>query len=1016
MKRNLLYLIISALFFVSCTDDLFEGGSTIPEGQSLVTATVEFSPLVPALSGKTRSEGDAVKSINSLCVLFYDADGNLAYHRPLTAGGTSGVPDTYVVTDSARVSDTESVTPHADLTMSVPYGRYYIYVVANMGDLSGYADRIKTVSGLKSLPLRWNSDDISANGQMLGHFCDDKTIEDTAPLLTIDKKNTTFHSWIRRAASKVTVAYDGSKLEEGVFIYLKSVQIKDIPLNCPLGDSNEPGENNQLIADGETITYGTGTNYDEFWPARITKGRAYYPYDKDTYGLSADAHTEKAEALYFYENMQGEGESKKQDWKDPGHITYPEGNDPSKPGFKDNKKYGTYIEVKAFYRSINSDRVGSGDIVYRFMLGKDTEKDYNAERNHHYRLTLKFNRYANDVDWHIDYEEEMPGVEIPDPYFISYLYNHSMMLPLKINTGSYKVDKIVAHIDSNAWAPYQAPEADLDYYRASDPDVTPGLPANRWNGFLSLKKTTALSITKDNKTVFETERKLGDRDYPYVEGWGGKPDSGQYRVVANPEAKTVTYHIPLFTREKQLLATSSMTGNNPFEAYRRKAVVNIDIILKDSEGNTRTVKSKTHIMQVRRISNPKGVWRRHDNTNPFHVVLKHRLGELAPSYTTFTSEGPWKAYIVTGDRKTIHLDADTVKGSTGTPVDFNIRFEGCGKDESRCTIIRVEYHNYSCYHLIFVRQGDTPLELIDGGARWHACNMRTATEEAEQPTEEGSMFKFGNWDYPIDASNNVNDYTNTADKIRNWNTTKIQTRHFRDHANDDFVIAGKSEQKKWAQITSENANGYFTNPVVDGREVSVATYDDYNELYGHEDIAHGYGVLYGDDANETLENVDEVYGYGYENKGKGFGMRGCFVYNKSLTSAYGGRSIFFPIGKSGYGRRKHTEARGTAVLRYAMRVAPLKEDAVDKLQDRPLFYDLYRRPGAVYWLKDMRDQSQGARDTLSVGWDFNYYTFDFNHIGRNNVFYTDGDENRKNASHACFIRCVERKETDGNAD
>lgn len=204
--------------------------------------------------------------------------------------------------------DTESVTPHADLTMSVPYGRYYIYVVANMGDLSGYADRIKTVSGLKSLPLRWNSDDISANGQMLGHFCDDKTIEDTAPLLTIDKKNTTFHSWIRRAASKVTVAYDGSKLEEGVFIYLKSVQIKDIPLNCPLGDSNEPGENDRLIPDGETITYGTGTNYDEFWPARITKGRAYYPYDKDTYGLSADAHTEKAEALYFYENMQGEGE------------------------------------------------------------------------------------------------------------------------------------------------------------------------------------------------------------------------------------------------------------------------------------------------------------------------------------------------------------------------------------------------------------------------------------------------------------------------------------------------------------------------------------------------------------------------------------------------------------------------------------------------------------------------------------------------------------------------------------
>lgn len=1008
MKRNLLYLIISALFFVSCTDDLFEGGSTIPEGQSLVTATVEFSPLVPALSGKTRSEGDAVKSINSLCVLFYDADGNLAYHRPLTAGGTSGVPDTYVVTDSARVSDTESVTPHADLTMSVPYGRYYIYVVANMGDLSGYADRIKTVSGLKSLPLRWNSDDISANGQMLGHFCDDKTIEDTAPLLTIDKKNTTFHSWIRRAASKVTVAYDGSKLEEGVFIYLKSVQIKDIPLNCPLGDSNEPGENDRLITDGETITYGTGTNYDEFWPARITKGRAYYPYDKDTYGLSADAHTEKAEALYFYENMQGEGESKKQDWKDPGHITYPEGNDPSKPGFKDNKKYGTYIEVKAFYRSINSDRVGSGDIVYRFMLGKDTEKDYNAERNHHYRLTLKFNRYANDVDWHIDYEEEMPGVEIPDPYFISYLYNHSMMLPFKINTGSYKVDKIVAHIDSNAWAPYN-PDKDFEYCKEADPDVYPNLPADRWKGFLSLKKTVGLNI--DDNGVFEN-KKLGDREYPYVDNGNlvGSLDSGQYRVVTDPEAKTVTYHIPLFTREKLLVTTTSLTGNNPYEAYRRKAVLNLDVKLKDAENNLRIVKAKTHIMQVRRITNPKGVWRRHDNIKPFRVVLKHRLSETAKDYSTFTSEGPWKAYVVTGDRQTIHLDGDTVKGSTGTPVDFKIRFKGCGEKETRCAIIRVEYNNYSCYHLIFVCQGSAPIELIKGGAKWHLCNMRTGTEEAGQPTEEGSMFKFGNWDTPIDAKSNVND-------LGNWNTRNVQPKDFANHANTDFIIAGKSGTMKWSEIRAANHSGEFVNPVVNGKEIQVATYEDYAALLGDSSIAQGYGVLYGDDADSTLSDVDEVYGYCYDNEGKGYGMRGCFVYNKSLTDSHGGRNVFFPMGRSGYGHRKHSEIelwknreKFTAVLRYSAG----QTQVIGNPTGRPLFYDFYKRPGATYWL----GKRFGSETRGTIGWDINYYTLDFNILGINNLFdnpFKPGSstdkENLEDVSHACFVRCIEKKQS-----
>ncbi len=207
-------------------------------------------------------------------------------------------------------------------------------------------------------------------------------------------------------------------MEEGIFIYLKSVQIRDIPKSCLLGADNTPDDLAQLIADGETITYVEGTNYDETWPARITKGRPYYPYDEAKGTMSADAHAEATQALFFYENMQGEGEDKRQDWKNPGEITYPDGNDPTQPGYKDNQPYGTYIEVKAYYRSIHEDRVGSGDIVYRFMMGKDVRRDYDAERNYHYKLTLHFNRFANDVDWHIDYSEVVPSIQVP-PFFIS---------------------------------------------------------------------------------------------------------------------------------------------------------------------------------------------------------------------------------------------------------------------------------------------------------------------------------------------------------------------------------------------------------------------------------------------------------------------------------------------------------------------------------------------------------------------------------------------------------------------
>ena len=93
--------------------------------------------------------------------------------------------------------------------------------------------------------------------------------------------------------------------------------------------------------------------------------------------------------------------------------------------------YGTYIEVDAYYRSINEEKVGSGDIKYRFMLGKNITTNYDAERNHHYKLTLKFKNFANDADWHIEYAEPEPGIEVPNPYYISYLYNRTMDLPIK---------------------------------------------------------------------------------------------------------------------------------------------------------------------------------------------------------------------------------------------------------------------------------------------------------------------------------------------------------------------------------------------------------------------------------------------------------------------------------------------------------------------------------------------------------------------------------------------------------
>ena len=82
-------------------------------------------------------------------------------------------------------------------------------------------------------------------------------------------------------------------------------------------------------------------------------------------------------------------------------------------------------------------------------------------------------------------------------------------------------------------------------------------------------------------------------------------------------------------------------------------------------------------------------------------------------------------------------------GKTGSVIDFNVDFKPGTPGANHYAIIRVEYHNYTCQHLIFVRQGNEPDNLLDNGALWYAENMRTRTERTHSPLEEGSMFNSG---------------------------------------------------------------------------------------------------------------------------------------------------------------------------------------------------------------------------------------------------------------------------------
>lgn len=1024
VRHIILFLMIATV--TSCYDE-FMKQEFIGEGKASVSATLDFKPMSSALS-RTRAAGNALKDISSLHVLLYNKDKNLIDKWKIEG---------YTVSDENRTDKDAEANPNGEhhtaetttkratfkLPKEIDFGKYYMYAVANIPDLltnSAYSEAIQTVDGLKNIPLTWDSEDVAKNGQMIGFFT-----KSSAPVLSADdeslivnEKSVKLHAWLRRAASKVTVAFDGSNLKEGVFIYIQSVQIKDIPSQCYLGKDNNVGREGYTLdmpgsgpdmSDGETITYHEGEHdlqnfeYGEGCAShRITVGSPYL-----------GSHEETAPALYFYENMQGSGDhmpDKRQDADDNGSLDHPGLPDDATYRLKDDVPYGTYIEVHAHYISNNSERLGNGHIIYRFMLGQDVKKDYNAKRNCHYKLTLKFKNFANEADWHIEYEEPEPGVMTPEPYYISYLYNHSMMYPIKVNTGGRKIEYIKAEILENNWAPYNA-SSDIYYTGAPNGVAAP------WNGFLSLHKTTETVLYENeigsNEQYYNTVPKRGEREYKdfvLPEGITSKefktensePDD-KYRVEKHPtEANTYNIYIPMYTRAKQMISTTGYTGNNPYVAYQRKARVKITTKL---EGLDKIFENEVPIYQVRRVVNPKGIYRSLKNNKSFHVVLKRLPRENDQMFKTFQSEGQWKAYVVketngkgitlsVTDPNTTELKDDpeygkAIYGKTGSVIDFNVNFEQSSDNlsENRYAIIRVEYHNYTCQHLIFVRQGDNPDDLVAGGVKWYAMNMKTTSELASNPLDEGSLFKFGNWSHPIDALSNKN-------PREPW--INVTPGDFKIYPEDGFTNAATGDKMVWADIIHSNTTDGFGNPQM--ANARVATGADFWELRKYSYIEQGYGVLYGDDATETADDIVEVYGYNYEHNKSGRGMRGCFAYNSET-----GKNLFFPIGASGYGHRKQSYKATwgdpetiNGVLRYAAGRTQLYPDPVE----RPLFYDLYKRPGGIYWLNAEIPQNYFTpTDGVSLGWDINYFSFDFNFISKDNLIRSDG-------SDACFVRCV----------
>ena len=931
--------VLLALLVSCAKEDLPADIRPLGEGESEVAFGVTYRPLAGAALGQTRSEGGYWSvAIAEVWVVGYNPDSRLA--------GSCYLPhDRLTITDvDDRRPSGETTTQHAAFSCTIPYGRYRIYAVANLGDLTDES-RIRHETDFKAIPLTWDPEHIAANCQMSGYFSRSESeayAKGDAQPVDIDRPNLTLHSWVRRAASKVTVAFDASRLNENIYIYLRSAQIMDIPVGCPLVDANRPSGAEELLHEGDTILFGKGVDYTEW--KRLSCGRG---------ANSFGSHANDAPSLFFYENMQGQ---------------HPDKHKYQNFESKDNVPCGTYVEVRGYYVNNSADNPSYGNIVYRCMLGRDMTSDFDAERNTHYKLTLVFNADANDPDWHIEYDyvPKPPEIVVPNPMYISYLANQSLDIPVTVyyDRNLVVMKSMTARIIRNDWG-YE----DHKYY--GDPNST-----DLKNGFLSLAQS---ATTQDNYAATKS-------DYAWTECDG----------------ETYRYTIPVYTRPLEL--GSGFSGNNYYVGRRRNAQVELTAVFSKlrSDGtpdpdDTVSITDTVDVIQVRRLVNPKGIWRKGDSMKPFRVSLKNTNSNptVANQFDDVVSEGPWTARVLKGAGWVQIKDVEDgeeawgttpIVGGTGSKVEFDFRPGSTYASGCRFGLIEITFHNNTCPHLILVSQGIGPVSI--GGSKWHMTNVRYCGVDEANPLLEGSMFKFGWSGVAFRSVNNIREGYGFR-----------QEAFYKSF--DTFDIDGRESTAVFKDVQADITG--FTNAKMNKSDAfgtsHVATRD---EWAGLTPLDRFYGVLYGEECSRTLDRNTETNTYTEE--GQERGMRGCFVYD-GTTNAH----LFFPIGNTGHGRRQYRDdyernaatAVALGALKYANRSSEMPYDTAKKM---PCLYDLWEEPGAIYWY-----QKQGSDGNF--GFDINYYTFGFASYSTRRVwdnkttFYSDPKQDVAQ-SDICFIRRV----------
>lgn len=372
-------IIASSCFsFMSCSDE-------VENTQKNNNRTVQLTLSAPAngvISPMTKGVATSIdEKIDNLCVLIYDASGNIKE------------------SESFYRSSTDNSEGLSNIQNDVKGHTYYLHLED---------DKLRTVVAVA------NVDDKREEWKKLSDIAGSYGLDNSQlPKCILYAEGVQFSSAdkaitaeLKRIYAKITVVVDASGVN-GATIRPSKVSLKNIPLTGSLAENkikNNPG-NGDYLAEGGSI--------------KLTE------IGEKKWG----SHEESAKAFFMYENMQPDGYCIEGDQKSktPASI----GQASTNPSTVKSDKTCSYIELKTEYESISE----KGSVTYRFFLGKDVFKNFEVERNYHYKVTLKLTGDGgiDEASWRV--EANIQGKFTPHAAYVGYLVNS--VSKIYIDGGGY---------------------------------------------------------------------------------------------------------------------------------------------------------------------------------------------------------------------------------------------------------------------------------------------------------------------------------------------------------------------------------------------------------------------------------------------------------------------------------------------------------------------------------------------------------------------------------------------------